>query len=153
MRTSRTLHCALVALMGVALTGCSFHRYRSNENYKNLDTTGLKVGESTWLDVLEQLGPPSPGTSETMGPDAFSVSFFKYTSTDRRETDFLFAFYLMLPFYWHDEGPDFELMVEFDREGVVSDIYTTEQETLWKPIESEASRAPRVTRFVGEGEE
>ena len=39
------------------LTGCTWHRVKVNEGFRNLDVSWIEPGKTTWKEVLERLGP------------------------------------------------------------------------------------------------
>ena len=114
MRAVRSLLLALPAC--VALTGCTWQRLQSNEALRELDVSAIKVGESTWRDVLDRLGPPSGSTTERIrGLD--SMVSFRYACADEKVFTFFLAYLLVLPFRWGDVQTGSELVVETARHG------------------------------------
>ena len=59
------------------------------------------------------------------------------------------AYLLYLPFQWTDQRAATELMVEFDREGVVSDIYASVDGSVWVPFQGDSSRRRERTTWFG----
>ena len=80
-------HLLQVSLLGLALSGCTFHRLRSNAVYRDLDPTGISAGVSTWRDVLNELGLPSGSTTEKVSA-GLDMATFRYacgiSSTSRK---------------------------------------------------------------------
>ena len=140
--------CALTLL----LTGCTFHRVKSNRAFRDVDPGGVVVGQSTWRDVLQTLGPPSGSTTERIREGFTGVTTFRYACADERHTRFLLAAILFLPFQWSDQQTGYELVVEFDGDGVVSDMYAVEEDSVWRPLsEPKGPEDRRVTLYGPEG--
>ena len=128
------------SLLAAVLSGCSFHRLQSNSVYRDLDPAVLTVGESTWRDVLNELGPPSGSTTARYSEGLNSMASFRYGCADEKRFAMLFAYLLYLPFKWEDKQTGYELVVEFDRRGVVSDLYSVTEESAWRPFQSPGGR-------------
>ena len=149
MRTSiRFL--ALLGLAGITgLTGCSYSRVIINAEMRELDPSSIVVGRSTHMDVLELLGTPNPVSASEGALKNISQDMFRYTSGEETEVGFTFPLGLILPFRWQDSRNVYELIVEFDERGVVSDIYSTTSGCVWRPFEGEGSRPERVVENLG----
>jgi len=129
-----------VSLLGLALTGCTFHRTKSNAVYRDLDISTLTVGKSTWRDVLNELGPPSGSTTEKVSAGLNSMATFRYACADERQFTMLLAYLLYLPFKWGDKQTGHELIVEFTPQGVISDLYAVDDSSVWRPFQSPVDR-------------
>lgn len=133
MRTLKTLLCA--GLLGLAASGCTWHRVQSNTEFRDLDVSAIQVGKSTWRDVLDEFGPPSGSTTERIrGLD--SMVTFRYACADQKTFTLLLAYILFLPFRWGDSQTGSELVVEFGDGGIVSDMYTVKDSAAWRPFQS-----------------
>lgn len=139
MTTARLLATLVLAL----LPGCAFNREVVNPQYRNLDTSGLKVGVSSWMDVLAKLGPPTPPNSESIGQEGASLRFFRYPCTEVRTTGFTFPIGLVLPFTWVDDQLVEDTVIEFDDNGLVAAIHHGGQGGIWRPWDDEDDRPPR----------
>ena len=123
-----------LCLLALSLSSCSFHRVQSNATFLELDMSPVRVGESTWRDVLETFGPPSGSTTEKIRAGLSGISTFRYACAEERHTSFLLAAILFLPFKWSDIQTGRELVVEFDADGVVYDMYLVEEDSVWRPL-------------------
>lgn len=134
MRILQALLCA--GLLGFSLSGCTWQRLKSNAEFRNIDKSKVQVGKSTWRDVLNEFGPPSGSTTERIrGLD--SMVSFRYACADQKEFRLFLAYILFLPFKWGDNQAGSELIVEFGDGGVVSDMYTVEAHSVWRPFQKE----------------
>ena len=140
-------HILLAGLLGLALASCTFHRTQSNAAHRDLDPSGLTVGESTWRDVLRELGPPSGSSTERFTAGLTSMSTFHYACADEKQFTMLLAYFLYLPFKWTDKEIGYELVVEFDSQGVISDLYSVRDRAVWRPFQSELDE--REVAFYG----
>lgn len=142
----------LLALLVLALApGCAFRRDLTNPQFRALDTSAVKVGQSTWVDVLATLGPPTPANAEAIGQEAASLRLFRYPCTEVRTTSFTFPLYLILPFSWTDDALVADTVIEFDAQGVVSAIHQSGQVGIWRPFSGEEDRAPGWARTTDGG--
>ncbi len=132
-------HVILACLMVLALAGCTFHRTQSNHQLRELDPESIKIGESTWHDVLDKLGPPSGGTVEKIRAGT-SMMAFHYACADQKSFNVVLAYLLSLPFKWTDKQMGFELIVEFDAKGVVADVYAVREHSVWRPFQARKDR-------------
>ncbi len=130
----------IVGLLSLVLPGCTFHRMQSNAAFRDIDPTSITVGESTWRDVLNELGPPSGATTERINAGLNSMSTFRYSCADQKTFSWLFAVLLVLPFKWSDNQTGYELVVELDPEGIVSDLYAVTDDSVWRPFSSPGER-------------
>ena len=141
-------HLLQVSLLGLVVSGCTFHRIRSNSAFEDIDPTRVTVGKSMWRDVLREFGTPSASTTENIQAGLESMITFRYARADHKSFDLLFLYILYLPFNWSHRGDGYELIVEFDEQGVVSDLYTVRQKTVWQPFQSPVGR--EVTFYRGQ---
>ena len=131
----------LVATLVLALLpGCAFNREVVNPQFRNIDTSGLKVGVSSWMDVLAQLGPPTPPNSEAIGQEGASLRFFRYPCSEVRTAGFTFPIGLVLPFVWVDDQLVADTVIEFDDKGLVAAIHQSGQVGIWRPFDDEDDR-------------
>ena len=99
-------------------------------------TDFIEIGQTTFLEVLRELGPPTSRPSRR---------HLKYTATDRRTCGFrLRVMFLLLPFKWSDEQRAEELQVEFDPDGVVSGVYKSWMNSVRPPLQGEEIRPPYI---------
>ena len=137
----------LVATLVLALLpGCAFNREVVNPQLRSVDTSGLKVGVSSWMDVLDQLGPPTPPNVESIGQESPSLRFFRYPCTEVRTTGFTFPFGLVLPFTWVDDELVADTVIEFDDKGLVAAIHQSHRVGIWRPWDDEDDRPPGWAR-------
>ena len=136
------------ALLLALLPACAFTRSEVNPQFDRLDTSKIRVGQSTWMDVLERLGPPTPPNSETIGREGASLRFFRYPHTQQRVAGFTFPVALILPFRWTDDVLVSDTVIEFDEAGLVKSIYQSGQDGIWRPIQDDDDREPGWTGRV-----
>ena len=139
-------HVIALVLLAVGLGACSWHRLESNAAFRTLEPDTLVIGESTWRDVLDTLGPPSGSNTDTISSGLSSMATFRWSCANERRFQMILAAILYLPFTWGDEQAGYELVAEFDRRGVLSDLYAVTTDSVWRPF-SEA--APRDVQFHG----
>ena len=138
----------LLILLTATLGACTFHRKSYNNNIRSLDVSFIEIGKTNRMDVLENLGPPSVPTDREMVRPGPSLRFFRYYSTEVKEVKFIIGYVLVMPFTWSDREPVYDLMIEFDEKGVVSDVHVAHRDTIWRPLSGESAREPeRVTRL------
>jgi hypothetical protein len=140
---------AVLASASLLLAGCAFSRSTTNESWMDLDTAGLEVGRSTFVDVLDRLGPPALAAEERHGREPPVLRAFRYPVAAERVVHFTPSYWVSLPCAWTDDQRPFELLVEFDGRGVVSRITERTEGSIWRPIQPESSRERPTTRFPG----
>ncbi|MHC4943753.1 MAG: hypothetical protein ACYTG7_12120 [Planctomycetota bacterium] len=136
----------LLVTVAVTLPACVFERVHVNPGVRDLDTSNLKVGETTWREVLRELGPPNMTTPQDNPLKNISKRHLKYAFRDSKTTSFMLFYLLLLTFSWEDSHPVHELLIEFDEKGVVSGIFLSTTDTIWTPLTSEDSREPGVRK-------
>jgi len=132
----------LCLLALIHLTACHFHKSITNDWVRHLDTSAIKVGETTQMEVLETLGPPAPTSTTERATRNVSEQHFKYTCWETRRCSLILGHILVLPFVWRDQRNVDELVVEFDEMGIVSDCYRVTDDCIWQPLQGEGSREP-----------
>jgi hypothetical protein len=140
----------LLPLLLLLASGCTFHRVITNEGVRDLDPSGLVIGKSNWRDCIRELGLPAASTSEQVGQELPTLRFFSYTCTDRKTAGFVITRWISVPLQWSDEQSDRQLVVEFDTNGMVKDLYATEKRAIWRPLQGES---PRESHSVRDQEE
>jgi hypothetical protein len=140
-----------VLLIGLTATlgACTFHRTTFNGHVKSLDLTAIEIGKTNRLEVLEILGPPSVPSDREIARPGPSQRFFRYYCAENKEVKFLFGHFIVLPFLWTDQQPIYDVMVEFDENGVVSDLHVAHRDTIWRPLAGESSREPEKVHQLG----
>jgi len=141
----------VATLVLVLLPGCAFNREVVNQQNRSIDTSGLKVGVSSWMDVLAQLGPPTPPNSEAIGQEGASLRFFRYPCSEVRTTGFTFPIGLILPFTWTDDQLVADTVIEFDDNGLVAAIHQSGQVGIWRPWDDEDDRPAGWARTTDGG--
>lgn len=137
------------AAAALLLAGCAFSKTTVNEGWQDLDPSGLAVGRSTFLDVLDRLGPPALASEEKYARELPNLRAFRYPVAASRAVYFTPGYWISLPCVWTDDQRPCELLVEFDDGGVVSRITARKEGTIWRPLQGESSRAAPSTRFLG----
>ena len=143
--TERIAAAAAALLLG----GCAFQRTCVNEGWRDLDPSGLEVGRSTFLDVLDRLGPPALASEEKYARELPNHRAFRYPVAASRAVQFTPGYWVSLPCVWTDDQRPRVLLVEFDDAGVVSRITARTEGSIWRPLQGESSREPPTTRFLG----
>ena len=151
--TERACTRSKLAPLGVALallaSGCSFHKTVVNEHYRQQDGSGIVAGRTTWLDIIEVLGPPLPRNVNELGTARPSLSYMVYDVREERCTVLGPQFGLILPFTWCYQASVYELAVEFDTHHVVEKVWVTERDMIWRPFQGEDDlEPPRTTQVV-----
>ena len=141
----------VATLVLALLPGCAFNREVVNPQFRSLDTSSLKVGVSTWMDVLAKLGPPTPPNSEAIGQEGASLRFFRYPCSEIRTTGFTFPVALVLPFSWVDDQLVSDTVIEFDDKGLVAAIHQSGQAGIWRPWDDEDDRPAGWARTTDGG--
>ena len=143
MLRNRTRSCAVVALSAALLSGCVFQRSVVNEQTQDLDLSFIRVGTTTWEDVLENLGPPDVPIK--------NLRLFQYKHAERRTTGFTIRYFLFLPWTWYDEQVEDMVTIELDERGVVSHVGRSRHGTIRPPLEGEESRPKLESETIGGG--
>jgi hypothetical protein len=132
--------------MVAALTACAFEKQVSNEKVQDYDTTGIVAGSSTIFDVIEQVGVPLPDLPEEAGSLLVSGNYLNYRTYEQRCFRIGFErIALITPFRWCYADHPYELGIEVDDAGLVTGVYETRRDMIWRPFQSEASLAPPQT--------
>lgn len=134
---------AIAALVWLA-AGCTFSRTVTNESMRDLDVSFIKVGETTWLDVVRELGPPDPIIRE--------VRQLTYTARDRRSCELRIGPVIYFPFEWFDEQRVERLMIDLNEEGVVIGVYRSWRDGIRPPFQSSGNRGEGSNQVLMEGE-
>ena len=146
-------HCRLfLPMLILLLPGCGWHRTIVNEDVMKLDAEWIEVGQTTWMEVLEKLGPPQDTESTTQILNAkLNQNVLKYVCYDAKTTSLTLSLgaYLQLPFHWTDEQKKRELVVEFDGNGKVIGVYDSHTESIWRPLSNEDDRSPPTLTIRG----
>jgi len=130
-----------IGLAAVVLSsGCSFNRAVINPGASSRDLSGIKVGQTTFYQVLDKLGPPGAPSEAGDVTRVISERHLRYVTVEQKTVRFVPLVYLFLPFKWADAQTIDELFVEFDDSGVVSNVYKTQRGTIWTPLQSEDKR-------------
>ena len=138
---------AALLLGAAALPACSFHRGTVNGHLRSLDPSRIVVGRSTWRDVLRELGTPAAATHERLTREVPTLEYFRYVAVVGNTVGFTPSYWVSLPCEWRDTQRVYELLVEFDGAGVVSDLCVRTEDSIWRPLEGDADRVPPETRF------
>ena len=149
---SRFAAAGLLAAAALAAGGCTFQRTVVNPYFRDLDPTWIVPGETTWEDILDRWGPPTPPTDQALTSALPTLRYFRYPVT--ASTQFAFMLppsYLILPWVWRDEQRTRDLFIEFDEEGRAADVYVRTEDVIWRPFEGEAGRVKGTTTFLVDG--
>lgn len=140
---------AALVLAAALAGGCAFQRTAVNESWREADPSGLRVGRSTFVDVLDLLGPPALASEERYGRELPSLRAFRYPFASTRAVHFTPGYWISLPCVWTDDQRPREILVEFDDAGVVSRVTARTEGSIWRPLQGESSREPPTTLFLG----
>jgi hypothetical protein len=137
----RALKCvlAIAALVPFCLA-CSFERQVVNAQFRDLDVSFIKIGKTSFYDVIDHIGPPSPVKDLNDNVNLVSDRHLRYICVESRTTSFLFAILLVAPFQWTDSQTIDEIFIEVDQKGLVSGVYRTMRDTVRPPFESSEGR-------------
>ena len=135
-RRSRVRTTTAGFLLAMVATGCHFSRTVINANARDLDLSFIEIGKTHWQEVLNHLGPPDVPIED--------LRTFKYTSLERRQTEFHLGYFLYLPFSWHDGQAVEETLIELDEHGRVEHVVRSRRGTIRPPLESQGSRPALV---------
>jgi hypothetical protein len=133
-----------------AAAGCTFHHTLVNENVLRLDTSDLRVGETTWLEALEQLGPPvSANTPQQLLRARIDERTLRYVAAEGKSVGLMVPLVITtLPFRWSDVQNTYTLLLEFDENKKLKAAHQTRRESIWWPLAKQAERKPPVTRTI-----
>jgi len=140
---SRIILLATVVLLA-GLPACSWNRTVANPEYRNINPSFIKVGQTTQREVIRKLGPPGLPKDEKKLVEFFSARHVKYVTYEDRCTVFSITFFVFLPFTWCDMQNVSELLVEFDEQGVATGVYRTTRHTIRTPLDDEDDREPQI---------
>jgi len=143
----KTLIFSCLAFVLVLGQGCVFNRTVANEQVRNLDTSFIRPGQTTAIEVLNRLGPPPPLPDIIDQQNKyFTDDFVRYACHETRRTEFRLTQILFLPFLWSDTQAIYETMITFDNKGVVKEVIKTQRKTIRPPFKNESSRPPLVCK-------
>jgi hypothetical protein len=143
---------SLLALCLAFSSGCAFHRLVSNEEVRNLDPSGIVAGESTIVDVIFKLGLPPADLPEEVGTRGVGRYFLRWAVFDSRCFRIGFEqLFLITPFRWCSDAYSYDISVEFDDAGVVTSVFQTERENVWRPFGGEKSAEPTSLKQLSGG--
>lgn len=143
MNRNGRLSCTAIALGSVLLSGCVFQRTVTNDRSQNADLSFIRIGKTTWEEIVEHLGPPDVPLK--------NLRLFQYRHTERRTSGFNIRYFLFLPWSWYDEQVEERVTIEFDTNGVVSYVGRSRHGTIRPPLEGEESRPKLETEIIGGG--
>ena len=138
-----------VAALGVA--ACAFEKNVTNERVRDLDTSAIAAGRSDVLDVIEQYGVPLPDLPEQLGTLLVGRNYLNYRVYEQRCFRIGFERTMIItPFRWCYADHPYELAVEIDDSGMVTGVYETHRDMIWRPFETEANlKAPETVELSG----
>ena len=150
IRTGRCVLPGLVMLASLSATGCMVHRTVVNQKVLRLDASNLRIGETTWVGALEELGPPvSANTPQQLLRAQLDERSLKYVAAERKTIGLMVPVIVgVLPFRWSDLQNTRELLLEFDENHKLTGVYETRREAIWRPWAKEPERKPPVTRMI-----
>ena len=122
----------MALLLCSVVAGCAWHRSVVNARVRDLDTSFIQPGKTTWLDVVRELGPPDVPFKD--------LRTLHYRYTDHRVSAFKFTYFLFLPFGWYDRQRRVELLIETDNDGVVTSVARSRRDVVRPPLEGEGDR-------------
>ena len=128
------------------VAACAFEKRVSNERVRDYDLSGIVAGRSTILEVIERVGVPLPDLPEEAGTLLVSRNYLNYRVFEER--CFRIGFeetFLITPFRWCYADHPYTLAVEVDDAGIVTGVYETRRDMIWRPFQSEAALAPPET--------
>jgi len=141
----------IFGLTALLLSACAFEKTVVNEGVKDLDPSSLVAGQSTILDVIEEVGIPLPNFPEEIGTRLVSRNYLNYAVYEQRCFRIGFEnFFLITPFRWCFGDNPYEFGVAVDDAGVVTGVYETRREMIWPPFQDEAKRPPPETTVLSE---
>lgn len=146
------MHAVALVALALLVSSCAFERTVVNEGVEKLDPSGIVAGESSRLDVLQQLGAPPEQSVEEIGIRAVARDYLAYQVFEQRCFRIGFDNILVItPFRWCFADYPYRLAVEFDENGIVDGVYVTRRDMIWPPFQSEADRpAPTTVQFSGD---
>jgi hypothetical protein len=135
-----------VAAAALMVAACAFEKRVSNERVREYDPSGIVAGRSTISDVIERIGVPLPDLPEEAGTLLVSRNYLNYRVYEERCFRIGFEELLLItPFRWCYGDHPYELAVEVDVAGMVTGVYETRRDMIWRPFQSEADLAPPQT--------
>ena len=140
----------LVMYVLLSETGCTVHRTVVNERVLRLDPSSLRIGETTWIGALEELGPPiSANTPQQLLRAQLNERSLKYVAAEGKTMGLMIPVMVgALPFRWSDVQNTYELLLEFDENKKLTGVYETRRGAIWRPWAKEPERKPPVTRTI-----
>jgi hypothetical protein len=136
---------ALIAVT-LAVSACAFERAVVNGGVENLDPSGIVAGRSDRLDVIRQLGAPPEKSVEEAGIRSVGRDYLNYAVFEQRCFQIGFDQVLLItPFRWCFADYPYQLAVEFDENGIVTEVYRTRRDMIWPPFQSEEDQPLPVT--------
>ena len=136
-------HLLLIVLCVAPLTGCAFHRVVINEDFSRLDTSFIETGRTDYMTVLKRMGPPGPISVDRDSVESISERHLRYSTVDTRDADLKIAYYLILPFKWSSTAVTADTLIEFDENGVVTNVTKVRRDNVWRPLQDASGLAPK----------
>jgi hypothetical protein len=131
----RQIHQRVLPLVVAALTcGCAFSRLQINERNKLIDLDKVQVGQTTYMDVLREFGPPGPISVDRDAVNSISKHHLRYITIDARTSRFVFPVWVILPFVWNSTNATHDTLIEFDEEGKVTHATQIRWDNIWRPL-------------------
>ena len=132
IRRAALAGCALAALLNA---GCTFHTTVWNPQNRELDLSWIEVGQTSWMDVLKRFGPPmsATNTQELFRPE-INQNSLRYSVWVDKNAELSLRYFLGLPFEWGDARAVSDILIEFDDEGLVKEVWRGTAETSWRPL-------------------
>ena len=126
--------------------GCVFSRSDGNAYIRSLDTSFIRVGQTTRDDVLNRLGPPPMLATAQKPEKVFSRERLRYICYGQNEFKLGNKTFLVFEFTWSDAQYERELAIDFDAQDRVTRVAWTHRDCIWKPFEGESCREPLLYR-------
>ena len=135
-----------VAAAALMVAACAFEKRVSNERVRDYNPSGIVAGRSTIFDVIERFGVPLPDLPEEAGTLLVGRNYLNYRVYEERCFRIGFTEALLItPFRWCYADYPYELAVEVDDALMVTGVYETRRDMIWRPFENEADLAPPQT--------
>lgn len=132
------------------LSGCAFHKSVTNDAVRRMDTSFIRLNETTSHDVVTRFGPPPPLPDNLQREKVFTEDFLRYSCIETKTARFEIGYILILPFAWTDTQAVDEILIELNPDRTVRNVVRTRRETRWAPLESEDSRKPAKTQCLSQ---
>jgi len=111
----------VIAVLAALLAGCTFHRSVTNAYVRDIDTSWIRPGETTFFEVVDRIGLPPM----IQGVNGYTSDALHYVCLDSFEGKFEAGYIVTPTFSRAHESDGEDILITFDDAGVVQLVSRT----------------------------